>query len=179
MDTTVFGVICGLIGTVAGAAVAYFGPLQLERRRERSERAARMEAKINADIGRYVAARAAADQWLDLLRRGHRAVLESRLDLDQFDADVVRHSDELRLRLADLAHIGMSDSRTNPTFSSFRRASDAIRRSAITRNAMSYEDDMETAVDRHIEACAAERTRWARNVLDKLSREGMDRGAVS
>lgn len=183
MDTALLGVICGLIGTVAGAVVAYFGPLQLERRRAQSEREARTEDNINADIGRYVTARTAADQWLDLLRRSHQAALEKRLDLDRFDAEVVRHSDELRRRLAELAYLGIGESRTNPAFTSFRRATDEIRRLAAEGGGTGRDDDKGSTAIRCLEACAVERTRWAEQVLDKLSlRTGLDlspRGRIS
>jgi hypothetical protein len=172
VDTALLGVVCGLVGTVLGSAVTYFGPLQLERRRERREREARTYDKVNADIGRYAAARAAADQWLDLLRRGCQAALENRLDVDQFDADVVRCSDELRLRLAELTYLDISETRTNPAFVMFRRTAAEIRRLAAegdgTRGADGDGDRGSTAL-RYVEACAEERTEWARHVLDKLS----------
>lgn len=172
MDTALLGVICGLVGTALGSAVTYFGPLQLELRRERREREARMDDRVNADIGRYVAARAAADQWLDLLRRGYQAASENRLDLDQFDADVVRCSDELRLRLAELTYLGISETRTNPAFTTFRRAAAEIRRLAAESDGAQGLDgggDRGSTALRHVEACAEERTDWARQVLDKLS----------
>lgn len=184
MDAATLGAVCGLAGTVAGAAVAYFGPLQLERRRERVDREARLEERIRADIGRYVAARAAADQWLDLLRRGYQAALERRLDLDQFDADVARCSDELRLRLADLTYVGISEPDTNPAFTTFRRAAGDIKRLAADDSAPDGAgspggegapgepgagEERGAAALRRVEACAAERTNWARGVLDALS----------
>ncbi|MFJ8254304.1 hypothetical protein [Streptomyces sp. NPDC094466] len=168
MDTALLGVICGAAGTVVGAVVAYFGPLQLERRRERLEREVRTEDRAAADIARYVNARTAADQWLDLLRRGYQAALESRLDIARFDEDVVRCSDELRLRLTELAHLGMSEPRTNPAFTAFRRAAEEIRRLAADCGRVDKGDGERTAL-RCLEACAAERTEWARQVLGTLS----------
>lgn len=174
MDAALLGVVCGAAGTVAGAAVAYFGPLHLERRRERREREVRTEDRAAADIARYVNARTAADQWLDLLRRGYQAALENRLDLARFDEDVVRCSDELRLRLTELAHLGMSEPRTNPAFTAFRRAAEEIRRLAAD-GGRADNGDRERAALGCLEACAAERTEWARQVLVRLSaRTGLE-----
>ncbi|UFR06899.1 hypothetical protein KBP30_39545 [Streptomyces sp. Go40/10] len=174
MDTALLGVVCGAAGTVAGAAVAYFGPLQLERRRERREREVRTEDRAAADIARYVNARTAADQWLDLLRRAYQAALENRLDLARFDDDVVRSSDELRLRLTELAHLGLIESNTNPAFIAFRRTAVEIRRLAADGD-RADSDDRGSEVLRSLEACAAERTDWARCVLRRLSaRTGLD-----
>lgn len=177
MDTALLGVICGFVGTVMGALVAYFGPLQAEQRRGRNEHEARAEDRITADIGRYVAARTVTDQWLDLLRRAYEAAMEGRLDLDQFDADVVRHSDELRLRLADLAHLGITAPTTDDMFRTFRTTTGQIRRFAVDGDDdRIYSDDVRgTASFRSVMACGEARARWAMRVLDELSlRTGRD-----
>ncbi|WP_406469848.1 hypothetical protein [Streptomyces sp. NBC_01615] len=187
MDAAWLGVICGLVGTVTGATVAYFGPLQLERRRARNEREVRAEDRIAVDIGRYVAARAVTDQWLDLLRRAHQAALESHLDLDQFDADTARHSDELRLRLAELAHLGIVEPTTSPSFRTFRIATAAIRRMAVDGG--SADRGEPGSVSSLLQACVTARARWALQVLERVSlrtginlspqEERIDRGAAS
>ncbi len=176
VDTALLGVICGFAGTVLGGAVAYFGPLQVERRRARSERELRAEDRITADIDRYTAVRAVADQWLDLLRRTCESAVDGTLDLERFDADAVRCSDELRLRLAELAHLGVTNTGTDDMFYMLRSTTSQIRRLATGWDDRVFEtDNRGDQCFRKIGACQQSRADWAMLVLDKLSaRTGRD-----
>ncbi|MCK2145289.1 hypothetical protein ABZ628_28955 [Streptomyces diastaticus] len=176
MDTALLGVICGFAGTVLGGAVAYFGPLQVERRRARSERELRAEDRISADIDRYIAVRVVADQWLDLLRRAHESAVDGSLDLERFDADALRYSDELRLRLAELAHLGVTDTGTDDMFHMLRKSTGQIRRLASGWDDRLFEtDNRGDRCFRGIGTCQQSRADWAMLVLDKLSlRTGRD-----
>ncbi|MER5618519.1 hypothetical protein [Streptomyces sp. NPDC002215] len=173
MDTALLGVLCGAGGTVLGSVLTYLGPLHLERRRERRENTVRGEDRAAYGIACYVNARAAADRWLDLLRRAHQAAREASLDVQQFDKDVADCSDELRLRTAELTSLGMGEPQTNSAFAAFRQATERIKRLAADDGA-----DAEAAGSRALEAlefCVAERTRWAGHILVRLSaRTGLE-----
>ncbi|MFJ7911397.1 hypothetical protein [Kitasatospora sp. NPDC096204] len=187
MDASLLGVICGFAGTVVGAVVAYFAPLQVERLRSRnnqqeraeSQRIAqqeRAESQTTADISRYTAVRAVVDQWLDLLRRAHGPAVDGRLNLERFDEDAVRYSDELRLRLAELAHLRITDTGTGDLFRGLRQATELIRRLADGQDDSVYDTDRRgDHCWRWIESCRNSRSDWAMLVLDRLSlRTGHD-----
>lgn len=176
MDAALLGVVCGFAGTVVGAVVAYLAPLQVERLRARNAQQERAEGQITADIDRYTAVRTVVDQWLDLLRRTHESAVDGSLDLERFDADAVRYSDELRLRLAELAHLGVTDTGTNNMFRSLRVATVETRRLASGWDDGVFEtDNRGDRCFRGILACQESRADWAMLVLDKLSlRTGRD-----
>jgi len=175
MDTALLGAICGLVGTALGAAVAYAGPLRAEQRRQRSEQAVRTENRLTVDLDRYVRARAEADIWLDLLRRAYDDMRVGRLNLDQFDADATRHSEELRLRLADLAHLGVMIVGTLDFFDLLRAATFTLKRAALLPPGDEREHQVRQ-VEGRIEGCVAARNEWAVGLLDCLGdRAALDR----
>ncbi len=168
MDAALVGALCGCLGTALGAAIGYFGQLHVERRRQRAERDIRAENQTTLDLDRYVRARVVVDVWLDLLRRAQRDVVLGRLDLEQFEAEATRHSEELRLRLAELAHIRVMRVGTLDLFGQMRGLTDHIVR-LESRTGGDGPSEVRRLGER-IELCAWERNRWALSVLDQISR---------
>jgi hypothetical protein len=168
MDAALVGAVCGFLGAAVGAAVGYFGPLQVERRRQQAERNIRAENQATLDLDRYVRARVVVDVWLDLLRRAHRDAALQRLSLDQFEAEATRDSEELRLRLAELTHLRITSVGTLDLFGMLRTATDRIMRIESLTGDERHRDLLH--VQERIEACVDERNAWALSLLDRVSR---------
>ncbi|MFF3458566.1 hypothetical protein ACFYXH_30455 [Streptomyces sp. NPDC002730] len=173
MDAALVGAVCGFMGTAVGAAVGYFGPLQVERRRQQAERNIRAENQTTLDLDRYVRARVVADVWLDLLRRAHLDAVLRRLNLDQFEAEATRHSEELRLRLTELAHLGVTSAGTLDLFGMLRSATHHIMKIESLTGDERHRVILDA--DELIKGCVAERNAWALSLLDRVShRTGLE-----
>ncbi|MEW1648756.1 hypothetical protein [Streptomyces sp. NPDC091219] len=173
MDSALIGTICGFAGTATGAALGYFGPLRLERRRQESAKEAATENQIALDLDRYVQARVVADLWLDLLRRALEDALMQRLDPAQFDTESTDHSKELRLRTAELTHIGVATVRSGTLFNLLRNATTMIKRFDI----LPVEEKQQNELDIReiIMRCQLERGQWAELMLEHVRhRTGRD-----
>ncbi|MFD9688074.1 hypothetical protein ACFWXO_20205 [Kitasatospora sp. NPDC059088] len=173
MDSALIGTICGFAGTMTGAALGYFGPLRLERRRQESVREAATESQIALDLDRYVRARVVADLWLDLLRRALEDSLMQRLDPAQFDTESTDHSKELRLRTAELTHIGIATVRSGTLFNLLRNATAMIKEFDILP--IEEKRQNEIGIREIIMRCQLERGQWAELMLEHVRhRTGRD-----
>lgn len=175
MDTAVIGVMSGLVGALAGAGAAYFGPLQVERRRQHREQSLRAEEQTSLHLDRYVRARTTIDVWIDLLRRACDDLLHERLDLAAFETEATRHSEQLRSQLADLTHLGIPTTgagvivtTTQTIFSTLQRATSTIKHAALDPIGRGNEEV--DIVDHEIRSCLELRNDWALTVLDNVSR---------
>jgi DNA repair ATPase RecN len=175
MDAAVVGVVSGLVGALAGAGAAYFGPLQVERRRQRGEQSIRAEEQASMHLDRYVRARTTIDVWTDLLRRAYDDLLHERLDLAAFETEATRHSEQLRSQLADLTHLGIPTTgagviltTTHTMFFTLHRATNEIKYTAL--RPIEERREQLNIIDHNIRRCLVQRNDWALTVLDNVSR---------
>ncbi|MFD9067777.1 hypothetical protein ACFVZ3_40420 [Kitasatospora purpeofusca] len=130
-----------------------------------------MQNQIALDIDRYVRARVVADIWLDLLRRALQDVMAHRLDLARFDTESTEHSKELRLRTAELTHIGIATVRSGALFNLLRNATAMIKEVHALPGEERQQHEMGLAGS--ITMCQVERGRWAELMIDHIrSRTG-------
>ncbi|MGW1878759.1 hypothetical protein [Streptomyces sp. NPDC001975] len=172
MDAAAAAVIFGLAGTLIGAGATYFGPVHAERRRQNREQSIRAEDQASMHLDRYVRARTTVDVWLDLLRRAYWDIRDQRLDLAGFEAEAIRHSEELRARLADLTHVGVPATghaefrmSTGDMYSCLRRATNEVRRLGLRPAEAGHSDVLRLRIDE----CLSARSDWALEVLDSIS----------
>ncbi len=170
MDATWVATLSGLLGAALGAAAAYLGPLQIERRKERREQTAKQENQATVDLERYIRVRAVVDVWLDLLRRAYEDVLHQRLELGAFEAGCTRHAEELRLRMAELAYINVVTLRTVGLVAELRDASAIVGRIDL----LPFDEKRRVVheIGAAIERCRETRDQWSVGLLEHIGRRG-------
>ncbi|MGW3668694.1 hypothetical protein [Streptomyces sp. NPDC005141] len=174
MDNTLTTATFTLIGVLAGSAGTYFAPLQLDKRRQRSEQAVRHESQADVQLGRYVSARTTVDVWIDLLDRAYEDLRHDCFDREAFTADSIRYSDQLRAELADLTFLGV------PVRSGIHAvgSADIIHSLAAVSSAVKHiqhargtsRPRLMEAIRGQIRTCRDERNAWSLRVLDTVAR---------